>query len=86
MTAILEHLSLCNGTITTADPWLPRPQRVNDVAIMSISASVELTDKQNEITNACRIYLQVISPSDITYFNGRSITQLAYDVKRDNVA
>jgi hypothetical protein len=30
-------------------------------------------------------YMQVISHSDMTTFDGFSITQLAYDGKRDNV-
>jgi hypothetical protein len=53
---------------------------------MSIAASEDPTDKQKKHINACRIYLQLIFPSDITSSDGRSITQLAYDKKRDNIA
>jgi hypothetical protein len=86
MTAIWEHLSLFKGTITTKNPWLPLPQTVNDVALMSIASRGEFTDKQKQHINACIIYLQVISPSDITTFDGLNITQLAYEGKRENVA
>jgi hypothetical protein len=42
------------------------------------------TSKQRQI-NACPIFLQVISPSDITTFDGKMITQVAYDELRDPV-
>jgi hypothetical protein len=44
MEAIWEHLSLCNGTIKIIDLWLPRPYRVNDVALVSIAEIPNLTD------------------------------------------
>jgi hypothetical protein len=83
---IWEHLSRSNGTIATKKPWLPRPQIVHDTSLMSIASSAKFTNKQKKHINACIIYLQAISASDITTFDGNSITQLAHDGKREDVA
>jgi hypothetical protein len=53
---------------------------------MSIASSADFTNKQKHHINACIIFLQVISSSDITTFDGRIITQLAYDGKREELA
>jgi hypothetical protein len=53
---------------------------------MSIASSANFTNKQKQHINACRIYLQTISTSDITTFDGNSITQLAHDDKREDIA
>jgi hypothetical protein len=85
LTAIWEHLSLSNGTITTTKPWVPRPQREHDTALMAIASSSNFTNKQKQHINACRIYLQTISILDISTFDGNSITQHAHNVKREDI-
>jgi hypothetical protein len=79
MMAIWEHLSLCKGTITMTDPWLPLPHIEHDTALMAITAASDFTDKQNKQIIACIIYLQVISPPGIATFDGLRITQLPHD-------
>jgi hypothetical protein len=81
LTAIWKHISLCKGTITMTDPWLPVPQSEHDLALVSIAATSEFTDKQKKDINACRICIQVRSPSAIATFEGLNITQLAHDGK-----
>jgi hypothetical protein len=78
-------LELCKGTITTTNPWLPKPQRVHDFALTSIASEVGLNNAQQRQINACRIFLRVISLSDITSFDGKRITQAAYDRMRDPI-
>jgi hypothetical protein len=55
ITKIWEHLSLSNGTITTTNPWLPRPQREHDTALMAIASSANFMNKQKQHINACII-------------------------------
>jgi hypothetical protein len=86
LTAIWEHLSLSNGTITTTNPWLPQPQIEHDTSLMAIALSSNFTKKQKQHINACRIQLQTISISDISTFDGNSITHHAHDVKREDTA
>jgi hypothetical protein len=86
MTALWEHLSLCKGTIMNPNPWLPRPKREYDMALMAIAMASDSTDKQNSQINACIIYLQFIPPSEISTFNGLRITQLTHDGNIENVA
>jgi hypothetical protein len=61
-------------------------QRVNDVALMTIAASDDFTTTKMQHINACRFFLQVISSSDITTFDGYIINQLAYDGKIEELA
>jgi hypothetical protein len=84
ITAIWGHLSLSNGTITT-NTWLPRPQRAHDTALMAIASSTNFTNKQKQHINVCRIYLQTISTSDTTTFDGNSITQRARNGKLEDI-
>jgi hypothetical protein len=86
MTAIWEHLALYKGTIRTTTPWLSQPQRGHDTALMQMVTASDFTNTQKKQINACRIYLQVVPPSDIATFDGIRITQQAYDGIREGVA
>jgi hypothetical protein len=55
LTAIWSHLELYKGTITTTNPWLPRPTRVHDVALTSIASEAGLGTAQQFQINKCRI-------------------------------
>jgi hypothetical protein len=85
LTAIWEHLSLSNAAITQTNPWLPLPQRDHDASLMENASRYHFTNKQKQHINACRIYLQKNSISDISTFDGNSITQHAHDGKREDI-
>jgi hypothetical protein len=78
-------LELCKGTITTTNPWLPKPQRKNNVSLMSMVVEANLNTLQQQHINACGIFLLAISPSDITTFDRKRLTQAAYDGLRDPI-
>jgi hypothetical protein len=84
-TAIWSHLELCKGTITTTHPWLPKPQGVHDLALTSTASEAGLNTAQHRQINASRIFICVISLSDITSFDGKRITQATYDGMRDPI-
>jgi hypothetical protein len=85
LTAIWEHLSISNGTITTTNPWLQRMQREHDTSMMAIVSSSNFTNKQKQHINAFRIYLQTISISEISTFDRNSITQHVLDRKIEDI-
>jgi hypothetical protein len=71
---------LYNGTITISNSWLPHPQRTSDLASMSIAVLFTSIKGELIIINICRIFLQVISISNICDTDGIHITQQAYDL------
>jgi hypothetical protein len=62
LTEIWSHLDLCKETITTADPWLPKPQIEHDVALVFMAFEANLSTAQQRQMNAYRIFICVISP------------------------
>jgi hypothetical protein len=52
---------------------------------MSMVVEANLSTSKHRQINACRIFLKAISPSDITTFDQKRVTQAAYDGLRDPI-
>jgi hypothetical protein len=72
-----SELFNCNITITNS--WLYRPQYTDYESIMSLAVIFTSIKGELRQINICQIYLQVISTSDISNFDGTRITQQSYD-------
>ena len=67
----LKHL---NGSIWVEGAWKPKLQRVGDVSIMdALSNLADVTTGELTAANNCRMYLRVITLSDIVTLDGRMI-------------
>lgn len=56
----------------------PQPQRVHDFFLMDRLFHSPFTTQEIELINSCRIYLQVLTLTDISLGNGRSVDQDMY--------
>ena len=56
----------------------PKPQRVHDFFLMDRIFHSPFSTKEIELINSCRIYLQVLTLTDISIGNGRSVDQDMY--------
>jgi hypothetical protein len=79
-----SFLLLLKGTITLTSSWIPFPQRQYDQAVMSLAITSTYTKGELRQLNMCRIYLRVISVSDMTDFDGTRIKQSSYDGTRNH--
>jgi hypothetical protein len=74
ITAIWEHLHLCNSTLKITATWKPQPNRKNDVAAMeALTETGDFAAKDLREINRCRIYLRVFYTFNISTFNGQEI-------------
>jgi hypothetical protein len=53
--------------------WLPMLQRENDIMLMDFFMMLNFSPSQIKIINSCRLFLQVLTLSDITVEDGKSI-------------
>jgi hypothetical protein len=76
---IWSFIDLFKATITLKNSWITCPQRQHDQSIMSLT--IIYTGRKGELRkiNRCRIFIRVISVSDITDFDGTIINQTSYD-------
>jgi hypothetical protein len=63
---LCSFLELFKGTITLTNSWIPFLQRQIDQAFMSLVITSTHTKGELRQINMCRLYLRVISVSDIT--------------------
>jgi hypothetical protein len=73
ITSIWSYAKLTNTTIEVENQWLPTLAREGDATIIDAALTLNLTTSQIRQINACRIYLQVITISDISTVDGRYI-------------
>jgi hypothetical protein len=73
LTSIWKLVSLTKFTVSVRRAWQPTLQRKNDIMLMQFFISLNFNPTQLETLNRCRIYLQVISLSDITSVDGSRI-------------
>jgi hypothetical protein len=76
---IWSLLKLFKTTITLTNSWLPLTQRQNDQSLMYLATLHTCRKGELWQINRCRIYLRVISVSDITDFDGNRVLQTCYD-------
>ena len=66
-------LSLCNISLSITHHWSYTPPRVNDQFLMDILYPVIPSTHVLYCINACRIYLQIITLSDLTSLDGTKL-------------
>jgi hypothetical protein len=78
---IWSFLELFKATITLTNSWIPSPQRQHDQALVSLV--ILHTGNKGELRqiNRCKIFLRVISVSDITDFDGTRINQTSIIIR-----
>ena len=75
---IRGHLSTLSGSILIEDAWKPHLQRLGDDSIMEVIAiSTKLTPIEKLPANKCRLWLKIITISDIADVDGQSL-QMRY--------
>jgi hypothetical protein len=77
--SIWQFLNRAQLKIFIRKAYIPRTQRVHDIALMDFFLSLKYLPAVLRILNACRLYLQVIIVSDITTASGEEIED---DIKR----
>ena len=74
LASLRQYLHHINGRIEVDNDYVPRTERLHDVHLMdSILRSEQFTAPELRLLNYCRMYLQVITLSDITLANGSSL-------------
>jgi hypothetical protein len=76
---IWSFIELFQGTILILKSWLPSPQCIDYSAIMMLAILFTDNTKELQQINICHIYLEVITISNISDFNGTIITQQAHE-------
>lgn len=71
LNSLRQYLYHINGTIELDNVYVPRTERLHDIHLMdSILRSEQFTAPEIRQLNYCRLYLQVVTLSDITLANG----------------
>jgi len=73
LTSLWAFISRTKLTITYPLSWQPSIPREHDRTIMDYFDGIGLPNKTLEIINRCRLYLQVITLSDMVAANGQTI-------------
>jgi hypothetical protein len=69
-----QRLAHLNGSIWVEEAWTPKLQRVGDISIMEALTNLsDVTTGELIAANNCRMYLRVITLSDIATLDGRMI-------------
>jgi len=66
LVSIWKHLSQLDFILEVEDSWRPALPRQFDEAIMDLAVCLNFNIQQLREINSCRMYLQVITISDIT--------------------
>ena len=73
ITSLRQYLFECQATIEVDTPFVPAIQRTNDAYLMEIAHSHNFTKGQTKRVNYCRMYLNVVTVSDIANAAGTHI-------------
>jgi hypothetical protein len=76
LTSLWKFIDSIDGTLHIEDPWLLRKQRVNDRFIMQaiLTSNLNLPSKSLKRINACCLFLQVLTLTDICHGSGNTIS------------
>ncbi len=83
MVSLWKHLSQVNMTLEIENAWCPKLARQYDASIMDLAVQFNLNHVQLREINACRVYLQVITLSDISDAAGIRLLPTAIQGVRD---
>jgi hypothetical protein len=84
LTSLWEFASQVKLTFSYPSAWQPPLPRQGDISLTDFFLSLKLSPKEMELLNQCRLYLQVLTLSDIVAANGLFILQHAKDGVKDN--
>jgi hypothetical protein len=84
LVSIWKHLSQIGFTLEVEDAWCPTLPRQNDASIMELAFLHNFSPQQLREINSCRLYLQVITVSDIVNAQGTCILQSAIKGERES--
>ncbi len=73
MMMLWQFVKLMDITFVDTSIWGPKPARRNDTFIMEEFLALKIIDKILHSLNKCRIYLQVLTMSDISTADGKMI-------------
>jgi hypothetical protein len=73
LTSVWSYVNTANITIDIENQWLPQLARERDTMILDHALTLQFTTQQLRQINASRIYLQVLTISDITTADGTHI-------------
>ena len=75
LVSLREYMEYVRGWIELLDQeYIPKAERVHDCHIMDIIlASNQFSDTEIRQLNYCRLFLQAVTLSDITWANGRRL-------------
>jgi hypothetical protein len=73
MVSICDFLGQTNASLEIENLWVPTISRRHDVMLMDLAIQLNFMCHQLCQINQCRLYLQVLSISDISTANGRSL-------------
>jgi len=78
LVSIWRHLSQINFLLEIEEAWCPVLPRQFDDAIMDVAICFPFTSKQLQEINSCRLFLQVLTISDIADAQGIRLLKSAY--------
>ena len=84
LTSLWEFVSQVKLTFSYPSAWQPPLLRQGDTFLTDFFLSLKLPLKEMGLLNWCRLYLQVLTLSDIVAANGHFILQHAKDGVKDN--
>ena len=73
LTAIWEYFASAQIQVDIEDHWIPQPAPTNDFFLIDLAVRLNFSMDQLPQINLCRIYIQVLTASDIATANGREI-------------
>jgi len=73
LTAIWEYFASAQIQVDIEDHWIPQPAPTNDFFLIDLAVRLNFSIDQLPQINLCRIYIQVLTASDIATANGREI-------------
>ena len=82
LTSIWKHTSQLHITVEVENHWIPILPRTGDAFLMELFQRFNFNKKQLGILNRCRLYLQVLTLSDITSAAGNTILPTISQGKR----
>jgi hypothetical protein len=73
LTAIWKHTVQLQMQVEVEHHWLPTLTRENDIMLMDLFMTLNFSHSQLKLINNCRLFLQVLTLSDITSADGKTL-------------
>ncbi len=83
VSSLWAFLNGAHAILDLENQWVPKIIRVHDMMIMDFALQLNFMASQLHRLNTCRLYLQVLTISDITTADGRHILPTIMEGFRD---